>query len=209
MEILRNLWRRKLRNILTISGIAIGIMAFTTMGSMAEKNNKLIDGGVKYFSDHIAVSDSTSQSFGGGGSLISLRKVEEVKKVDGVAAAFATAGASAKADGSGFSFGVPDEIIGAAAGDQNYEQFKLTAKTGVLPSSIPDGQVVLGSDIAREFGKRVGDSIALPLAPKTPRADFVNHRFMVIGVLSRTLTAPDNFAFVSLPAAALPCASCS
>jgi putative ABC transport system permease protein len=197
MEILRNLWRRKLRNILTISGIAIGIMAFTTMGSMAEKNNKLIDGGVKYFSDHIAVSDSTSQSFGGG-SLLSLTKVEQVKKVDGVAAAFATAGASAKADGSGFSFGVPDEITGAAAGDANYEQFKLTAKTGVLPDPIPDGQVVLGSDIAREFGKHVGDTVSLPLAPKTPRADFVNHQFTVIGVLNKTLTAPDNFAFVSL-----------
>src|ERR1700730_3787767 len=66
MEILRNLWRRKLRNFLTISGIAIGIMAFSTMGAMAEKNNKLIDGGVKYFSDHVTVGDSTSGQFGGG-----------------------------------------------------------------------------------------------------------------------------------------------
>ena len=66
MEILRNLWRRKLRNVLTISGIAIGILAFSTMGAMAEKNNKLVDGGVKFFSDHITVGDSTSGQFGGG-----------------------------------------------------------------------------------------------------------------------------------------------
>ncbi len=197
MEILRNLWRRKLRNILTISGIAIGIMAFTTMGSMAEKNNKLIDGGVKYFSDHIAVSDSTSGFGGGGGGLIDVSKVAKVQAVDGVLAAFATAGAQAKSD-SGFSFGVPDEISGASAGEGNYENFKLSAKTGVLPSDIPNGQVVLGSDIAKEFGKSVGDTIDLPQAPKTPRADFVNHQFKVIGVLNKTLTAPDNFAFVSL-----------
>src|SRR5258708_19562389 len=118
MEILRTLWRRKLRNILTISGIAIGIMAFTTMGSMAEKNNKLIDGGVKYFSDHIAVSDSTSGFGGGGGGLIDVSKVAKVQAADGVLAAFATAGAQAKSD-SGFSFGVPDQISAPSAGQGN------------------------------------------------------------------------------------------
>src|SRR5258708_15458849 len=96
MEILRNLWRRKLRNILTISGIAIGIMAFTTMGSMAEQNNKLIDGGVKYFSDHIAVSDSTSGFGGGGVRLIDVAKVSKVQAVHGASAAFTNAGPSPK-----------------------------------------------------------------------------------------------------------------
>src|SRR5258708_18776797 len=122
MEILRNLWRRKLRNILTISGIAIGIMAFTTMGSMAEKNNKLIDGGVKYFSDHIAVSDSTSGFGGGGGGLIDVSKVAKVQAVDGVLAAFATAGAPAKAY-SGVRFWVAHEISRASAGGGAYANF--------------------------------------------------------------------------------------
>src|SRR5258708_12195309 len=132
MEILRNLWRRKLRNILTISGIAIGIMAFTTMGSMAEKNNKLIDGGVKYFSDHIAVSDSTSGFGGGGGGLIDVSKVAKVQAVDGVLAAFATPGAPPKSD-SGFSFGVPDEISRASAGERNYQNFTPNPTNGQLP----------------------------------------------------------------------------
>src|SRR5947207_548087 len=39
MEILRNLARRKLRSVLTISGIVIGIFALTTMGAMAEHMN--------------------------------------------------------------------------------------------------------------------------------------------------------------------------
>src|SRR5258708_10051207 len=133
MEILRNLWRRKLRNILTISGIAIGIMALTTMGSMAEKNNKLIDGGVKYFSDHIAVSDSTSGFGGGGGGLIDVAKVAKVQAVDGVLAAFATARAPAKSD-SGFSFGVPDEVFRASAGEGDHEDLKLSAQTRVPPA---------------------------------------------------------------------------
>src|SRR2546421_159268 len=41
MEIIRNLTRRKLRNILTISGIVIGVLALVTMGAMAEKFNAL------------------------------------------------------------------------------------------------------------------------------------------------------------------------
>ena len=51
MEILRNMWRRKFRTFLTISGIAIGIFAFTVMGSMALKFNKMISGGKKYITD--------------------------------------------------------------------------------------------------------------------------------------------------------------
>ena len=45
MEILRNLYRRRLRTGLTVLGIAVGILAFTVMGAMAEKFNRLIAGG--------------------------------------------------------------------------------------------------------------------------------------------------------------------
>jgi putative ABC transport system permease protein len=195
MEILRNLWRRKLRNILTISGIAIGIMAFSTMGAMAEKNNKLIDGGVKYFSDHVSVGDSTSGGFGGG--LIGVDKIAKVAAVDGVAAAFPSAGAPAKADQSGFNFGPGDTIGSDEPGSEKYSTFQLTAKKGRI-DHIQNGEVVLGSDIAKELNKTVGDTVALPVAPKTPRADFVNHQFTVVGVMDKTLTAPDSFAMLSL-----------
>jgi putative ABC transport system permease protein len=195
MEILRNLWRRKLRNILTISGIAIGIMAFSTMGAMAEKNNKLIDGGVKYFSDHVVVGDSTSGQFGGG--LIATDKIDKVRAVNGVAAVFPSAGAPAKADNGTFSFGPGDQIISDEPGSEKYSTFTLTAKSGRI-TNVQNGEVVLGSDIAKELGKKVGDTVDLPVAPKISRADFVNHTFTVVGVLEKTLTAPDTFATLSL-----------
>ncbi len=47
VEILRNIRRRKLRSYLTISGIVIGVLALTVMGSMAENFNALLDCGVK------------------------------------------------------------------------------------------------------------------------------------------------------------------
>lgn len=194
MEILRNLWRRKLRNTLTISGIAIGILAFSTMGAMAEKNNKLIDGGIKYFSDHVSVGDSTSGTFDGG--LIKVDKVDKIRAVEGVAAVFASAGAPAKADGGGFT-GPGDQIISEEPGSDKYSTFHLTARTG-RASGLQRGDVVLGSDIAKELNKKVGDRLDLPVAPKEPRADFVNHSFTVVGVLDKTLTAPDNFAIMNL-----------
>ena len=39
MQVLRNVFRRKLRVFLTISGITIGVLALVVMGSMAEKIN--------------------------------------------------------------------------------------------------------------------------------------------------------------------------
>src|SRR5258707_13228072 len=83
MEILRNIWRRKLRSTLTISGIVIGVLALTTMGALSENFNALLDGGVKYFSASIQVGPPDGQS----ASLLPLSKIDEIKQVPGVAAA--------------------------------------------------------------------------------------------------------------------------
>src|SRR5207245_535912 len=94
MEILRNLWRRKLRSTLTITGIVMGILALTTMGAMAEHFNALLDGGVTYFGSNIQVGDDKRGGFGGG--LLQLSTLDVVRQVDGVAAASPTVGVSAK-----------------------------------------------------------------------------------------------------------------
>src|SRR5713101_8610045 len=92
MEILRNIARRKLRSVLTISGIVIGVLALTTMGAIAENFNTLLDGGVKYFSSNVQVGPPDGQS----ASLLPISKVDEIKQVQGVAAAFPTSGFRAK-----------------------------------------------------------------------------------------------------------------
>ena len=56
MRLLRDLGRRKLRSGLTITGIAIGIMALVVFGSMANKMNALIGGGSKYYADKVTVT---------------------------------------------------------------------------------------------------------------------------------------------------------
>lgn len=92
MEIVRNVTRHKLRSFLTIAGIVIGVLALTTMGAMAENFNALLDGGVKYFGSSIQVGPPDGQS----AALLPSSKVDEIKKVDGVAAAFPTYSFQAK-----------------------------------------------------------------------------------------------------------------
>lgn len=201
MEIIRNLTRRKLRNILTISGIVIGVLALVTMGSLAEKFNALLAGGATYFGSNIQVSDDTSGAFGGfgGGGVLGLDKVQAIEAVNGVAAAFPEISVSAKPGSTNVvSFGVPDYIASTDPRANAYSAFKTSFAAGRDINPNTTGEVALGSDFASEFKKNVGDSIELPVRPKDAPADFVNHTFTVVGILAKTQTAPDTGAYVSL-----------
>src|SRR5512136_1132574 len=85
MKLLRDLGRRKLRSGLTITGIAIGIMALVVFGSMANKMNALISGGSKYYADKAVVS--VGSMYSGNFQPLSLTDVERISKVEGVAVA--------------------------------------------------------------------------------------------------------------------------
>jgi putative ABC transport system permease protein len=195
-EILRNLSRRKLRNGLTILGIVIGVLALTTMGSLAEKSNSLIDGGVRFYRDHVTVGAASNGGFGG---ILTIDKAKDILSVPGVQAACATTGAAVKTDLelSAISFGPGDQLIAEQPGCSQYSTFKLTYVSGRAIDAQGTGQVVFGSDIAKEFKKKVGDSIQLPVAPKKFNPDYVGHQFTVVGILDKTGTAPDSFAIVS------------
>jgi putative ABC transport system permease protein len=194
-ETLRNLSRRKLRNGLTILGIVIGVLALTTMGALAEKSNSLIDGGIRYFRDHVTVAADSNGGFGG---VLGIAKVQDIQQVAGVAAACATTSVSAKTD---FDFSVTigpgDQVIAEQPGCTRYSTFQLAYASGRAVDPQGGGQVALGADIAREFKKKVGDSVELPVPPKKFNPAFVGHQFKVVGVLDKTGTAPDSFAFVS------------
>src|SRR5512136_298467 len=83
IRILRNVFRRKLRVMLTIFGITIGVLALVVMGSMAEKINGLVSGGTKFYSDKVIVYADNSGMF--SSSPISYTKLAAIKAVPGVA----------------------------------------------------------------------------------------------------------------------------
>jgi putative ABC transport system permease protein len=194
MEILRNIWRRKLRSVLTISGIVIGVLALTTMGALSENFNALLDGGVKYYSSSIQVGPPDGQS----ASLLPLSKIDEIKQVPGVAAAFPGYGFLAKPGSvTVVSFGPPDEILAGDPGENDWGQLKLSTSAGHYLTGNA-GEVVLGDTISKEFKKKVGDTIDLPVKPSDAKPDFVNHTFTVAGILNLTRTAPDTFAYINI-----------
>ncbi len=57
---------------------------------------------------------------------------------------------------------------------------------------------MLGDTISKEFKKKVGDTINLPVKPADARPDFVSHSFTVVGILNVTRTAPDSFAYINI-----------
>ena len=196
MEIVRNLWQRKLRSVLTISGIVMGIFALTTMGSMAQHFNVLLQGGITYYGNSVQVADENGGTFTSG--YMSLSTLDEIRGVDGVAAAFPTVGVVAKSGSSDVvTFGIPDYITNYAPGSGHYSAFKMSLARGTWVTDASRNQVDLGSAFAAEFKKQVGDTIELPVRPGDAKSDFVSHRFTVVGLINRTLTAPDNGAFVS------------
>jgi len=194
LEIVRNMARRRLRTTLTVLGIVIGIFALTTMGAMAEHFNALLDGGVRYFGSSIQVGASDGQA-----SILPLSKADELKQVVGVGAVFPSYSFEAKPGGvGGVSFGIPDEIVSHSPSENGYNALKTSLAHGRDITDSSRGEVVLGSGIANDLKKKVGDRVDLPVRPQGAKADFVNHTFTVVGVLNTTRTAPDSFAYVSI-----------
>jgi putative ABC transport system permease protein len=189
MRLVRDLGRRKLRSTLTITGIAIGIMALVVFGSMANKMNALISGGSKYYADKDIVSIGSMYS--GNFQPLSLADVSRIQGVDGVAAATPAVDMMLNDDTTA-TMGTPDMISGSVpGGDKGLETFPMSVSTGRMLTASDSGNVtVLGCDLARELNAGVGDTVTLR-----------NVQFSVIGVLAPTLTAPDKDAMVPLDAA--------
>ena len=195
MEILRNFGRRKLRSALTISGILIGILALTTMGAMAEHVNALLGGGVQYYSSSVQVTSSSDTS-----PLLSTAVGDQLAAIPGVAAAYPSISVPADPNGAqGISFGPSKQVITWNPGIWKYASLAMPLATGRAVGDGERGGVVIGSNVAADWNLKVGDTVALPRKPKDAPVGFVNHDFTVVGILKPTLTAPDQFLWVSLP----------
>ena len=186
MQVLRNVFRRKLRVFLTISGITIGVLALVVMGSMAEKINLLVSGGTRYYSDKVTVAAEGSGSMYSTGPL-SLSKLQDIKNVPGVAEVSGSVGTLLET-GSSMSFGMPAMIQGSDMRGQNLESFKITYSQGRALTPADAGSVVVGSDLVKKLSAKLGDYVTIR-----------GEKFKVVGILNKTLTAPDTSVWMTLP----------
>jgi putative ABC transport system permease protein len=186
MRLVRDLARRKLRSGLTITGIAIGIMALVVFGSMANKMNALIGGGSKYYSDKDVVS--IGSMFSGNFQPLSLSDVQRIQQVDGVAAAVPALDMMLD-DSTATTMGTPEMITASVPGaDKGLEKFPMNISSGRELTADDTGTVaVLGCDLARKLNATVGGTVTLR-----------GVQFTVVGILAPTLTAPDKDALIPL-----------
>ncbi|MBN1319679.1 MAG: ABC transporter permease [Thermoleophilia bacterium] len=184
MRTLRNLFRRRLRVMLTIFGITIGVLALVVMGGMAEKMGLLVDGGTKYYSDKVVVgADGSLYS----GAPLSLSKADDIRQVPGVAEVTSGIGALLDPDTT-MSFGMPPMFDGSDMRGEHLESFPLEYAKGRALTPDDLGCVVLGSDMVKRFKTGVGDTVTIR-----------GEQFTVVGTLEPTLTAPDTEVFMTLP----------
>jgi putative ABC transport system permease protein len=184
--ILRNMWRRKARTFLTVFGIVVGIFALTVLGGLSARLTQQVNGAKSWFTNSISVVPSGGSLFGGGeGKYFTLSKVEEINAVPGVKSAAAGIGVLVN-DSQSFSFGAPDLVIGLDL-NQSQDILKNLAISSGRPLQPGDkGQTAIGSVLADKLGAQVGGTVQLKGQP-----------FEVVGIYRPTLSATDNFAFVS------------
>ena len=185
IEILKNMFRRKGRTLLTVFGITIGIFAFTVMGSMAEKISLLVNGGTEYYSDKITVAqgDSLLSMM----SPMSVNKAEEIEQVEGVAAVAPSIYITLSKEMDAVNFGPPASIVGEALNARDLESFKVSYTEGRQLEEDDRGKVVVGADLVKKLDAKVGGTVKVR-----------DRDYEVIGLLDKTLTAPDNAVMMSL-----------
>lgn len=188
MSLLKNVFRRKMRAFLTIFGIVIGILALVMMGSIAEKLTLLVDGGTKYYADKVTVSEKSSVMTGFGTSPLSTDKLEEIGKVEGVQAVSGNISMLLEEEMASVNMGVPANIQGSDFNAEELESFKVSYSAGrkMTPGDI--GKATVGSDLVKKLDAKVGGKIMVR-----------GEEFEVIGIMDKTLTAPDSAVILTLP----------
>ncbi len=186
MRTIRNVFRRKTRAVLTISGIMIGVLALVVMGAMAEKITMLVDGGTEWYGDKVTVSASDS-GMSMSSEPLSVEKIKDIEKVDGVTRASANVMLLLDTKQTSVTMGVPPLITGGDGRGKDYETFKIRFTEGRDLKTGETGKVVVGADLVEKLNAKLGQDIIIR-----------GERFEVVGIMEKTLTAPDSTVNVSL-----------
>lgn len=186
MRLLRNIFRRKLRAFLTIFGISIGVFALVVMGALAEKLTLLVDGGVQYYEGKVVVS-APSQFAGLYSSPLKLSTLRRIEHVAGVARVSAQVSALLDEEIPTVSMGNIPTIQAEDGRARGFETFVVRYAEGRELRNSDVGKVVLGSDMVKRLNGSVGGHVKIR-----------GERYEVVGILDKTLTAPDNSVLLTM-----------
>jgi ABC-type antimicrobial peptide transport system permease subunit len=175
----------------TVLGIAVGMAGLVALGAMAERISRFIDGGDRFVLGQISVAGE-GMGMGAGftaGGLLPAARIAEIAKVPGVAVVQPQVMLPISTSTSHFLTLTQELLMGVDPGvpQANRHYRTLAMRAGRALASGDRGVVVLGSDFAASRKLDVGG--VLPVGAL---------EFKVVGILDKTLTAPDRFAMVSL-----------
>jgi len=175
----------------TVVGIAVGVAGLVALGAMAERISRFIEGGDRFVLGQISVAGE-GMGMGAGftaGGLLRAAKIAEIARVPGVAAVQAQVMLPLRTSTSQFLTLTQELVLGLDASvampNRNYRE--LPVRAGRFLRAGDRGVAVLGVDFASSRRMDVGATLELS-----------GLSFRVIGVLDKTLTAPDRFAFVPI-----------
>jgi len=175
----------------TVLGIAVGVAGLVALGAMAERITRFIEGGDRFVLGQISVAGE-GMGMGTGftaGGLLRGAKIAEIARVPGVASVQPQVMLPLKTSTSQFLTLTQELVLGldlrVAVPNRNYRELPLRSGRFLRPGDR--STVVVGSDFAASRRLRAGSVLALS-----------GLDFRVVGVLDKTLTAPDRFAMVTI-----------
>jgi putative ABC transport system permease protein len=175
----------------TIAGIAIGVAGIVALGAMAERIVRFVEGGDRFVLGQISVA-GRGMGMGTGftaGGLLPAASLRAIADVPGVAGVQAQVMLPLNPSTSQFMTLTQELILGVdltvPTPNRHYPQ--LPVGEGRYLRQGDRRTAVVGASLAASHGLRVGDRLPLEGEP-----------FQVVGVLQRTLTAPDRFVVVPI-----------
>ena len=175
----------------TVVGIAVGVAGLVSLGAMAERITRFIEGGDRFVLGQISVAGE-GMGMGTGftaGGLLSAAKIREIAAVPGVSGVQAQVMLPLNTSTSHFMTLTQELIMGMDVSvpipNRHYRELQVAIGR---PLRTGDRRAaVLGADFAASRHLRVGASVPLG-----------GQDFAIVGILEKTFTAPDRFALVAL-----------
>ncbi len=175
----------------TIAGIAIGVAGIVALGAMAERIVRFIEGGDRFVLGQISVA-GRGMGMGAGftaGGMLPAASIKAIAGLPGVSGVQAQVMLPLNPSTSQFMTLTQELVLGVdltvPTPNRHYPALPVAEGRNLVPG---DRRVaVVGAAFAASHGLRVGDRLPLEGEP-----------FQVVGVLQRTLTAPDRFVVMSI-----------
>lgn len=175
----------------TVVGIAVGVAGLVSLGAMAERITRFIEGGDRFVLGQISVAGE-GMGMGTGftaGGLLSAAKIREIAAVPGVSGVQAQVMLPLNTSTSHFLTLTQELIMGMDVSvpipNRHYRELPVAAGRPLRPGDRR--ATVLGADFAASRHLSAGASVTLG-----------GQEFTAVGILEKTFTAPDRFALVPI-----------